>query len=58
MQITNTTTVSAAINSNLNISGGTFTVEIAEDWCAEGYVPRVNGDGTYVVVKDEEVVTP
>ena len=45
--------VTAEINSNLNISGGYFTVEIQEAWCAEGYIPTTEElEGvTYYTVK-------
>ena len=41
--------VSESISDNLNISSGTYTVEIAENWCADGFIPTANGDGTYGV---------
>ena len=46
--------VTAEINSNLNISGGYFTVEIQEAWCAEGYIPttEVLEGVTYYTVKE------
>ncbi len=47
--ITGAIEVSESINTNLNISGGTYTVAIEDDWCAEGYIPVDNGDGTYGV---------
>lgn len=31
------------------ISGGTFKTEIKPEWCARGYVPTKNTDGTYTV---------
>ena len=31
------------------ISGGTFKTEVKKEWCAAGYVPVDNGDGTYGV---------
>ena len=31
------------------VSGGTFTVAVPENYCAEGYIPTVNADGTYGV---------
>ena len=31
------------------ISGGTFKTEVKKEWCAAGYVPTRNGDGTYGV---------
>ena len=43
--------VSESISNNLNISGGTFTNPIAEAWCADGFIPKDNGDGTYGVEK-------
>ena len=48
-KITGAIEVSESISNNLNISGGTFTVEIAEAWCADGFIPKDNGDGTYGV---------
>jgi len=31
------------------ISGGTFNTAVEETWCAEGYIPAENADGTYGV---------
>ena len=31
------------------ISGGTFTTAVPEDYCADGFIPRQNEDGTYGV---------
>ena len=31
------------------VSGGTFTVEVPEEFCAKGFIPADNGDGTYGV---------
>ncbi|MBQ5798790.1 MAG: hypothetical protein IIW16_03130, partial [Clostridia bacterium] len=31
------------------ISGGTFNTPVAEEYCAEGFIPESNGDGTYGV---------
>lgn len=31
------------------ISGGTFKTEVKKEWCAAGYVPADNGNGTYGV---------
>lgn len=31
------------------ISGGTFKTEVKPEWCAEGFIPHDNGDGTYTV---------
>ena len=41
-------------SSTLSISGGTFSVEIPEKYCAEGFVPQENADGTWGVVKKNE----
>ena len=35
--------------ANIAISGGTFATEVPADYCAEGYVPTANADGTYGV---------
>ncbi len=48
--------VSEEISGNLNISGGTFTVPVEEIWCAEGFAPVANEDGTYSVVPAEEEI--
>ncbi len=47
--ITGAIEVSETISTNLNISGGTFTVPLKEDWCAEDFIPTENADGTYGV---------
>ena len=31
------------------VSGGTFSVEVPEEYCEEGYIPQKNEDGTYGV---------
>ena len=36
-------------DETINISDGTFTNEVPADYCAEGYVPTANADGTYGV---------
>ena len=35
--------------ANIAISGGTFATEIPADYCAAGYAPTANADGTYGV---------
>ena len=35
--------------ANISISGGTFANEVPADYCAAGYVPVANADGTYGV---------
>jgi len=49
-------------NSNNNVEalsgflkGGTYSTEVPEAYCAEGYIAVDNGDGTYVVKKGEYV---
>ena len=34
---------------DVDVNGGTFTVEVPDEFCAEGYIPTVNADGTYGV---------
>jgi uncharacterized repeat protein (TIGR02543 family) len=36
-------------SSKLAISGGIFNVPVPEEACAEGYIPKDNGDGTFTV---------
>ena len=36
-------------DAKIAISSGTYTVELADAWCAEGFIPADNGDGTYGV---------
>ena len=52
-KITGAIEVSESISNNLNISGGLFTAQIAEAWCAGGYIPttEVVGETTYYTVK-------
>ena len=47
--------VSSTIPTNLNISGGTFTVEIEEAWCADGFIPVKNADNTWTVKEGKYV---
>ena len=35
--------------AEINISGGTFSNPVPADFCADGYEPKDNGDGTYGV---------
>ena len=53
MSVNTTGTITGKIEvseiATLAISGGTFTVELDQKWCAEGYGPTDNGDGTYGV---------
>ena len=41
--------VSSAEADSIKISGGTFTKPVAEEYCADGYIPKDNGDNTYGV---------
>ena len=56
MSINTTGTITGKIEvsdtATLAISGGTFTAKLAEAWCAEGFVPTVNADGTYTVMPE------
>ena len=36
-------------DNTIKVSGGTFTNEVPEEYCAEGYIPTKNEDGTYGV---------
>ena len=46
--ITASTAPDAAKNE-FNVTAGTFAAEVPADYCAEGYIPKANADGTYVV---------
>ncbi len=41
--------ISGNVPANIAISGGTFTYEINPDYCADGFIPTKNTDGTYGV---------
>lgn len=41
--------VSAETNNTVAVSGGTFSSAVKEEYCATGYIPKDNGDGTYGV---------
>ena len=43
------TSDAAAANATIAVSGGTFTAAVPENYCAAGYVPATNADGTYGV---------
>ena len=43
------TSAAAKVNSTIAVSGGTFTAAVPENYCAAGYVPVTNADGTYGV---------
>ena len=43
------TSAAAAANATVAVSGGTFTAAVPENYCAKGYAPAANADGTYGV---------
>lgn len=43
------TSAAAAANATIAVSGGTFTAAVPENYCAEGYAPAANANGTYGV---------
>ena len=43
------TDAAAAADATIAVSGGTFTNEVPADYCAAGYAPAANSDGTYGV---------
>lgn len=45
------TDAAAAADVTIAVSGGTFANEVPADYCAAGYVPAANADGTYGVEK-------
>ena len=38
---------------NIQISGGTFSSPVKEEFCADGYEPKDNTDGTYTVARKQ-----
>ncbi|MDO4290239.1 MAG: hypothetical protein Q4C41_03300 [Eggerthellaceae bacterium] len=51
----NTASEWAQAGDVVEISGGTFSTEVPEEYCAEGFNPQKNADGTYGVHKHEIV---
>lgn len=43
------TPAAAAVDATIAVSGGTFTAAVPENYCASGYAPTANADGTYGV---------
>ena len=43
------TSAAAAADATIAVSGGTFTAVVPENYCAAGYAPIANADGTYGV---------
>ena len=54
--VTNDILVRDISSSNVSVSGGTFNHAVPETYCADGFVPVRNADGTYGV--KEETVNP
>ena len=48
------TNAAVAANAAIAVSGGTFTAAVPKDYCAAGYAPADNGDGTYGVKLPED----
>lgn len=42
-------------NPNASVSGGTFSSAVPEEYCAEGFIPTQNEDGTYGVKEGKYV---
>ena len=47
--------VGKATSDNFEVSGGTFNKSIPADYCADGYIPTKNADGTYGVKEGKYV---
>lgn len=45
------TPAAAAVDATIAVSGGTFTAAVPENYCAAGYAPTANADGTYGIEK-------
>lgn len=54
--VTNDMLVRDISSSNVSVSGGTFNHAVPETYCADGFIPTKNADGTYGV--KEETVNP
>ena len=48
--------VGKATSDNFEVSGGTFNKSVSESYCAEGFIPTKNADGTYGVKEGKYVV--
>ena len=48
--------VGKATSDNFEVSGGTFNKSVSESYCAEGFIPTKNADGTYGVKEGKFVV--
>ncbi len=45
----NNTESAFTANDKINVSGGTFSSAVKEEYCATGYIPTTNSDGTHGV---------
>lgn len=43
------TSAAASVGAKPAVSGGTFSSEVPAEYCAEGFIPTANADGTYGV---------
>lgn len=57
LNVTNWRITTAASNAGAKpaVSGGKFTSAVPENYCADGYVPTKNEDGTYGVKVDDSI---
>ena len=51
----NNTATDFTANDKVFVSGGTFSSAVKEEYCADGYIPTANGDGTYGVKEGQYV---
>ena len=56
IEVTTGTNTTGDGTPTLAISKGTYTVPIEIDWCATGFVPKTNSDGTYGVIEAGSIV--
>lgn len=52
--VTNDMLVRDISSSNVSVSGGTFNHAVPETYCADGFIPTKNADGTYTVAEKAE----
>ena len=55
--VTNDMLVRDISSSNVSVSGGTFNHAVPETYCADGFVPTKNADGTYGVKESRYVAS-
>ena len=49
------TPAASAVGAKPAVSGGTFSSEVLPEYCAPGFVPKANDDGTYTVEEHKPV---